>query len=190
MAVCLSCHLQCRVERKTTLCAPCRRALVGIIEEFFDGDPYLPLKIVAPRARQEGTERERKQAMTRQIYCCGCGHDVPARLTDGKEIYPHRPDLAGLPFWICDTCRNYVGCHHKTTDRTRPLGNIPTAELRNARSKIHALLDPLWTSKGMRRSAVYAALSRQLGREYHTAELKDVAEAEKIYKAVLELAKS
>lgn len=48
-----------------------------------------------------------------QIHCCGCGETVTARLTDGREIYPHRQDLSGLPFWKCDTCGNYVGCHRE-----------------------------------------------------------------------------
>lgn len=80
----------------------------------------------------------------REIYCSGCGVKVKARLTDGGEIYPHRPDLSDLPFWKCDTCGNYVGCHHKTEDRTRPLGIIATPELRNAKNHIHRILDPLW----------------------------------------------
>jgi hypothetical protein len=35
-------------------------------------------------------------AGTRMLYCCGCQKDVPARLTDGREVYPHRLDLFGL----------------------------------------------------------------------------------------------
>lgn len=62
----------------------------------------------------------------RAIFCCCCENDVHARLTDGREIYPHRHDLYSLPFWRCDGCGNHVGCHHKTKDRTRPLGVIPT----------------------------------------------------------------
>lgn len=61
-----------------------------------------------------------------KIYCTGCGKDVQARLTDGAERYPHRPDLYELPFWKCDTCGNYVGCHHKTRAPTKPLGCIAT----------------------------------------------------------------
>lgn len=85
-----------------------------------------------------------------EIYCCGCEKKVPARLTDGAEIYPHRHDLSGLPFWKCDTCGNFVGCHHKTKNRTRPLGCIPTPEIKEARKRIHSLLDPLlarWIEK-------------------------------------------
>ena len=55
------------------------------------------------------------------LYCCGCDTGTEARLTNGAEIYPHRPDLHELPFWKCDKCGNFVGCHHKTKDRTRPM---------------------------------------------------------------------
>lgn len=78
-----------------------------------------------------------------KIHCCECGNDVDARLTDGREIYPHRLDLFSLPFWKCDKCKNFVGCHHKTKYRTKPLGCIPTPEIKNARKQIHSLLDPL-----------------------------------------------
>lgn len=115
-----------------------------------------------------------------KIYCCACGNDVDARLTDGKEIYPHRLDLFSLPFWKCDKCKNFVGCHHKTKDRTKPLGCIPTPEIKNARKQIHSLLDPLWTSGRMKRGAIYGRLSAVLGREYHTAEIRTMSEANTI----------
>lgn len=35
--------------------------------------------------------------MRQAIFCCGCGHDVQARLTEGVEVYPHRPDLVPSP---------------------------------------------------------------------------------------------
>ena len=80
---------------------------------------------------------------TKPIYCCGCATDVNANLKSGKDIYPHRADLHSLPFWMCPTCKNFVGCHHKTRNRTAPLGCIPTTELKNARRHLHALIDPL-----------------------------------------------
>lgn len=127
---------------------------------------------------------------TRSIYCCGCGGDVDARLTDGAEIYPHRPDLASLPFWRCDGCRNFVGCHHKTRDRTRPLGVIPTPAIKRARKDIHAILDPLWKKRGASRGEVYARLAKKLGiKEYHTAEIRTLDEARTVYRAVQEIAK-
>ena len=125
--------------------------------------------------------------MTEEIYCCGCQAKVKARLTDGEEIYPHREDLYPLPFWKCDDCGNYVGCHHKTNDRTRPLGNIPTPEIREARKHIHAILDPLWQSGKMGRKKIYALLTEKMGWKYHTAKIKSVEEARKVYAAVKEI---
>ena len=125
----------------------------------------------------------------RPIYCCGCNAFVQARLTDGSEVYPHRPDLASLPFWRCDDCRNYVGCHHKTRNRTRPLGNIPTPELRSARQHIHAILDPMWKRGGMSRGAIYDAISAAIGREYHTGEIRSLDEAREVYRIVKEMTK-
>lgn len=85
-----------------------------------------------------------------------------------------------MPFWICDTCKNYVGCHHKTKNRTRPLGAIPSLELRQLRRQIHAVLDPLWESGEYTRTQLYEHISDALGREFHTAEIRTVAEAERI----------
>lgn len=122
------------------------------------------------------------------IYCCGCKREVEARLTDGREIYPRRDDFSDLPFWMCDTCKNYVGCHHKIKDRTKPLGNIPTRELKIARQHIHKILDPLWKNKQMSRREIYAIISKELGYRYHTAEIKTVEEARQIYQIIKEIA--
>lgn len=122
----------------------------------------------------------------RAIWCCGCGATVDARLTDGREIYPHRKDLSGLPFWRCDTCHNFVGCHHKTADRTKPLGVIATAEIKAARQHIHRVLDPLWQSGRIGRRALYREVAKRLGiMEYHTAEIKSVEDARAAYRAIV-----
>lgn len=121
------------------------------------------------------------------LECVECKLTVEARLVDGKEVYPHRPDLHSLPFWKCDDCGNFVGCHHKTKDRTRPLGCIPNKEIKEARKHIHALLDPLWKNGLIGRKKLYQELSRQLGYEYHTAELKDIDEARKVYRLIQEI---
>jgi hypothetical protein len=124
------------------------------------------------------------------LFCCGCVREVDARLTDGKEIYPHRPDLAALPFWRCDTCKNFVGCHHKTDDRTRPLGCIPTKEIKGARQHIHRILDPLWKSGDIPRKALYQKIADRIGREnYHTANIRSLEEARQIYRIVQDIAK-
>lgn len=124
-----------------------------------------------------------------EIYCCGCEKKVEARLTDGGEVYPHRPDLSDLPFWKCDTCKNHVGCHHKTKDRTRPLGCIPTKELKNARQHIHRILDPLWKSGKFKRNEIYKIISDKVGWKYHTAKIRSVDEAREIYKMVKDITK-
>ena len=111
------------------------------------------------------------------IYCCGCEKKVTANLVDGSEIYPHRHDLHKLPFWKCRTCENYVGCHHKTRNRTEPLGCIPTPEIRKARRKIHAVVDPLWRTGPWSRRYLYAEIGERLGRKYHTANIRSVEEA-------------
>lgn len=113
-----------------------------------------------------------------------------ARLTSGAEIYPHRDDLATLPFWKCDACGNYVGCHHKTGNPTEPLGNIPTPELRKARNHIHAILDPLWKTKRFKRKEIYRLISDHMGFGYHTAKLRTIEEARKAYKFIKEIANS
>lgn len=124
----------------------------------------------------------------RSIYCCACKTDVQAVLTRGHEIYPSRTDLGTLPFWRCPDCRNFVGCHHKSADRIRPLGCIPTQEIRQVRKDIHAALDPIWKEGHMERKRLYKLLTAKLGREYHTAELRTPEEASMIYVFVKRLA--
>lgn len=125
-----------------------------------------------------------------KLWCCTCQSDVEARLTDGREVYPHRPDLADLPRWKCDGCGNSVGTHHKTKDRTRPLGNIPSPELKRARMHIHELIDPVWRTKRMKRGTLYGEISKRLGYEYHTGEIKTLDEARRVYRVALDYLRS
>lgn len=124
-----------------------------------------------------------------KIHCCGCDTVVTATLTDGAEIYPHRPDLRSLPFWRCSACGNYVGCHYKSKTPTKPLGCIPTKELRDARSKVHGLIDPLWKQGATSRTIVYREMSEKLGKPFHSAEIKTLEEADEAIKAALLLIK-
>lgn len=124
-----------------------------------------------------------------RIFCVACKGDIEARLANGAEIYPHREDLHELPFWKCDECKNYVGCHHKTKNRTRPLGNIPTKELRNARRHIHGILDPLWQTGSRHRSDIYNMISQKIGWRYHTANIRSIDEAREVYKIVMDIVK-
>lgn len=122
-----------------------------------------------------------------KIHCCGCECDVDARLVSGKDIYIQRPDLYETPFWLCDTCGNYVGCHHKTTNKTKPLGVIPTTEIRKARRMIHELIDPVWQSGKVSRSVLYGIISKKIGKRFHTAEIRTIDEAREIYKIAKEI---
>lgn len=122
----------------------------------------------------------------------------PARLTDGQEIYPHRPDLYAKPFYKCDGCQGYVGCHPGSRSA---LGTPADNELRNARQHVHKKLDPLWKNAPetggyapedmaarfviMRaaRGRVYAWLAEQMGlsrRECHTGEF-NIAQCRKAW---------
>jgi len=124
----------------------------------------------------------------RNIFCCGCGKKVNAWLTNGADVYPHRPDLSDLPFWKCDACGNFVGCHHKTKNRTHPLGAIPTQEIKRARQHIHRLLDPVWQSGKVSRKDCYGFIADALDRKsYHTANIRTIEEAREVYKIVRQL---
>lgn len=136
------------------------------------------------------TEKE-TDLETKKIFCCGCANHVEARLTSGKEVYAHREDLHSLPFWKCDTCKNFVGCHHKTKTPTKPLGCIPTAEIKNARRHIHKILDPLWEGSKTKRTLLYDLIADKTGRSYyHTAYIRTIEEARNVYKIILEIKNS
>lgn len=125
------------------------------------------------------------------IFCTGCNAKVDARLTNGREIYPHRDDLYVLPFWKCDACGNFVGCHHKTGNPTQPLGCIPTPEIKAYRKKIHAVLDPLWGSGAYGRKEIYKIIAARMGMtsSYHTAQIRSVEEARQVLVIIDQLMK-
>jgi hypothetical protein len=68
-----------------------------------------------------------------------------------------------------------------------PLGYIPTPELRKARNNIHRILDPIWKSGKMKRKVLYSILTVKLGWKYHTANIKTIDEARKVYKLIREI---
>lgn len=92
------------------------------------------------------------------LECRYCGE--PARLVNGKQIYPYRADLAELKFWRCAPCNAWVGVHNGTET---PLGILAKAELRKLKSQVHALFDPIWKEKRMKRSKAYRWLAEGLG---------------------------
>ncbi len=93
------------------------------------------------------------------VLCNYCGN--PARLTNGSEIYGHRPDLKHLSFWLCYPCDAYVGCH-KNSDAV-PLGRLANNKLRAWKQWAHAAFDPLWKSGDLERREAYSWLASQMG---------------------------
>lgn len=92
------------------------------------------------------------------IKCPYCGKS--ARLTTGREIYPHREDLYSKNFYICSPCKAYVGCH---PTNKRPLGRLANAELRALRIEAHSYFDPIWKDGKMTRTEAYNWLANKLG---------------------------
>lgn len=70
---------------------------------------------------------------------CPCGATALPKY--GRDVYPHRPDLAGLHFYVCPTCTRRCGTHKGTW---QPLGTPANAAERAARRAAHAHFDPLW----------------------------------------------
>lgn len=101
-------------------------------------------------------------------YCPYC--NAAAELVGGAVIYPHRPDLHYLKFWLCAPCQAYVGCHDSGKGRT-PLGTLANAELRAARSRAHAVFDPIWRSRKRTREGAYAWLAHRMGIEKKDAHI-------------------
>jgi hypothetical protein len=128
----------------------------------------------------------KKPSRFKKIWCCNCNKEVWTIAAKGKKIYPHIPKLKDNHYWQCKHCSGYVGCH--PDDRYhRPLGSIPTPRLKKARNEIHKILDPLWQSykkKNKKRTELYREISTYLGYEFHTAEIRDIEEAKKIFRFI------
>lgn len=89
-------------------------------------------------------------------------------MVKGDRIYPHRPDLAKLNYYMCE-CGAYVGCHKGTTN---PLGNPAGALTRVARSRAHGIFDCIWQWQLMTRKEAYIWLSGKMGLpDVHIGEL-------------------
>jgi hypothetical protein len=122
-----------------------------------------------------------------KIYCCACKEDRDLKETTGITIYPNRPDLAAQKFYYCPQCLNYVGVHK---DSGLPLGSVPTPELRKARHHIHKLIDPLWEKNLINRSHLYNKIAKRAGiDEFHTAEIRTIEEARRLYRVCLAVKK-
>jgi len=88
----------------------------------------------------------------------------PAKLVDGSVVYKHRADLKHKLFWLCAPCRAWVGCHPNSKD-AKPLGTLANYQLRQKRSKIHRIFDPIWQSGMLNRTEAYTQLAYYMGIE-------------------------
>jgi hypothetical protein len=124
------------------------------------------------------------------IYCTVCKQDVAAQECYGRHIYLRRPDLDDKRFYMCPTCGNYVGTHKDG----RPLGTIPSPELRDQRKWVHNVIDPYWLEDGYadraKRKQLYSALSEALGKEYHTGNLNSREECVEVVSCYVRLRNS
>lgn len=126
----------------------------------------------------------------RKIHCAGCEARVKARLTDGAEVYPHRDDLAAVPFWKCDGCGNHVGTHYRSTDRKLdPLGCIATPKMRYLRVQLHDVLDPLWRAGKIKRRPLYREMQKRLKwkKRFHVSSTRSERELQQAIVAAKEI---
>jgi hypothetical protein len=121
-----------------------------------------------------------------KIYCCECKKWVKAELITADKIYYNRPDLGAVYMWQCPKCSSFVGTH-KNSKKHSPLGSMCDARLRNARKKIHELLDPLWRDLKCSRKEVYKKISKEIGHEYHTGEIRSIEDAKEVYRIILRI---
>jgi len=101
------------------------------LEAYYGRDIYPTDELIAPPPHKG------RPKVVRCPYCKG-----KAELVGGNVIYPHRTDLHDRCFWLCRTCKAYVGCH-KGPDCI-PFGPLANGSTRAARVRAHAAFDPVW----------------------------------------------
>ena len=117
-----------------------------------------------------------------KIFCVECNKDVEPKLVTGAMVYPTCAKVAQDKYWMCNSCKNFVGCHKNANkNKLRPLGIIANKELRQARIQIHKIIDPIWQKERMKRGEVYALISSELGYQFHTAELRNLEEVNRVH---------
>lgn len=84
---------------------------------------------------------------------------------NSKVIYTSNAAIYGREYgngrcYKCTKCDAYVGVHSGTKV---PLGRLANRELRELKKECHALFDPVWKKKKIKRSAAYIRLANLLG---------------------------
>ena len=95
----------------------------------------------------------------RKIKCPYCGQQ--AKLVQGDQLWPSRPDLKYRRFWRCALCDAHVGVHRNSYDA--PMGKMANEKLRKARKSVHRRFDLLWINRDMNRDQAYRWLARRMG---------------------------
>jgi len=117
------------------------------------------------------------------VVCQDCGKAMQLQANDRswKDRKPFIYRCLGHP-----RCRSIVAANEDGTLASDPV----SSEIRKLRTKIHVdIIDPLWkTGKSKRnhhiRSEIYCFLDKKFGKEYHTANIKTVEEAELVIKYI------
>ena len=109
-----------------------------------------------------------------------CQHcEQPAKWVENKEVYG-RNYGASYMMWWCEPCDAFVGCHNNTK---KPKGRfLAKRDLREARKRAHAAIDPLWKEGKYKRKTVYIRLNEAFGKEVHVGDTETVEECEEIIK--------
>lgn len=86
--------------------------------------------------------------------CRYCGSEVD--LVTHEEFYGQSYDGGGK-LYVCTSCHARVGVHGAETSHSdeAPLGLLADAELRDLRSEVHDLFDPMWRENGTDRQKAY-----------------------------------
>lgn len=96
-----------------------------------------------------------------KVFCPQCNKEAP--WVENREKYGQNFGKSYMCYY-CKLCDTYVGCHENTR---RPLGTMADRETLQWRRKAHAVIDPLWKSRGNTREDVYKKLSNYFGEEIH-----------------------
>ncbi|MGH6769514.1 MAG: zinc-finger-containing protein [Xanthobacteraceae bacterium] len=107
------------------------------------------------------------------MNCSYCGRET--EWVPNKEVYGRNYGKSYM-IWLCRPCDAYVGCHNNTR---QPKGSFANKELRRARRRAHAVIDPLWLSGKYKRKTVYIRLQEAFGHCVHIGE-SDAAKCEEI----------
>lgn len=90
------------------------------------------------------------------VNCLYCGRAVI--YTSNAAIYGR--EYGNGRVYKCTGCDAYVGVHDGTDI---PLGRLANRELREMKKACHALFDPVWKSRQLKRGDAYRRLAAALG---------------------------